>query len=144
MREYFTLALTYPFCFLAVVSYAGYSVPAGGTNGMILKIAYYIIVLFTRSAVLFYTNIPGFFKSFGGYDCGIFAVACIMRVFKYPFYGVFRPYGFIFKIYDLFFCQTVSDCRQTFAGQVFIEYSFNRFRFRLIYKGLKSSFFVTE
>ena len=115
-----------------------------GFYGMILKIAYYIIVLFTRSAVLFYTNIPGFFKSFGGYDCGIFAVACIMRVFKYSFYGVFRPYGFIFKIYDLFFCQTVSDCRQTFAGQVFIEYSFNRFRFRLIYKRLKSSFFVTE
>ena len=94
MREYFALALAYPFSFLAVVSYAGYSVPAGGANGMMLKIAYYIIVLFTRSAVLFYTNIPGFFKSFGGYDCGIFAVACIMRVFKYSFLRRFSSIRF--------------------------------------------------
>lgn len=144
MREYFTLALTYPFCFLAVVSYAGYSVAAGGANGMILKIAYYIIVLFTRSAVLFYTNIPGFFKSFGGYDCGIFAVACIMRVFKYSFYGVFRPYGFIFKIYDCSFVKPSAIADRLLPDRYSLNILLIRFRFRLIYKRLKSSFFVTE
>ena len=36
MREYFALALAYPFCFLAVVSYAGYSVPAGGATRSVL------------------------------------------------------------------------------------------------------------